>query len=44
MEGNDRKEMGTSKQFKVIDVDFGRELTNRKELLAAATEKITMKN
>jgi hypothetical protein len=38
-----RKEMTdrvsvASKQFKVLDIDFGREVTDRKELLAAAKE------
>jgi hypothetical protein len=32
-----------SKQFKVLDIDFGREVTDRKELLAAAKEHMTAK-
>jgi hypothetical protein len=32
-----------SKQFKVLDIDFGKELTERKELLAAAREKLSDK-
>jgi hypothetical protein len=43
-----RKEMTervsvASKQFKIMDIDFGREVTDRKELLATAKEHVTMK-
>jgi hypothetical protein len=43
-----RKEMTervsvASKQFKVLDIDFGKEVTDRKELLAAAKEHMASK-
>jgi hypothetical protein len=43
-----RKEMTervtvASKQFKIMDIDFGKEVTERKELLTAAREKLASK-
>jgi hypothetical protein len=43
-----RKEMAekvvtASKQFKILDVDFGKEVSDRKELLTAAKEKVASK-